>query len=165
MIAAYPGSFDPFTKGHVDILKRSSALFDLTYVLVSTNWDKDHMFDFAERKEIAERSIKDVMDKSSASKIKVVTHMGITADFLNSKDVDVVVRGLRDGYDLNYEIDLEQYLRATTKVETVYLTPMTENLNTSSSLVRMFLKSGRVKPTSKYLCPSAYSYILDLKRT
>lgn len=154
-VAAYPGSFDPFTKGHLDILVRASALFHKVYVMVADNHEKDHYFPAEARKILVEKSL-----DPHITNVEVVVHSGVTADFLNAYEVDVVVRGIRNATDLDYEIKLEQYLRATTSAETVYLTPMTENLNTSSTLVRMFLRTGRVEKTKDYMASGAYEWYI-----
>jgi len=161
MIAAYPGSFDPFTKGHLDILCRASTLFETVYVMVSNNQNKTHYFTPTERKTIIEKPLTDVI---GGDNIKVVTHTGVTADFLSALEVDVVVRGVRNATDLNYEIKLEQYLRATTPAETIYLTPMTENLNTSATLVRMFLITGRLAQVEPFVTESAFAYLSEFKQ-
>lgn len=159
MIAAYPGSFDPFTRGHLDILMRASSLFDKVYVMVADNHEKEHFFTAEQRERLAGESLSDVV---GAFNVEVLTISGTTANFLNEHEVDVVIRGIRNATDLNYEIKLEQYLRATTVTDTVYLTPMTENLNTSSTLVRMFLMTGRLMEAEKYLSPSAFSYLVNI---
>jgi len=159
MIAAYPGSFDPFTKGHLDILMRASSLFDMVYVMVADNHEKDHFFTAEQRQALTEKSLSDVV---GISNVEVLTISGTTANFLNEHKVDVVIRGIRNATDLNYEIKLEQYLRATTVTDTVYLTPMTENLNTSSTLVRMFLMTGRLMEAEEYLSQSAFNYLIHI---
>jgi pantetheine-phosphate adenylyltransferase len=80
---------------------------------------------------------------------------------LDEHNVDVVIRGIRNATDLDHEIKLEQYLRRTSTAETVYLTPRTRNLNTSSTLVRMFLQTGKFEEAGRYMSTEAQKYIVD----
>jgi|AntRauTorcE11897_2_1112592.scaffolds.fasta_scaffold00294_10 pantetheine-phosphate adenylyltransferase len=163
-VAAYPGSFDPFTLGHMDILQRASKLFETVYVVVAHNANKSHLFSGDQRLEIVERSVTHLRDHyrmPEEADIRVRLHTGITSDFLDEHNVDVVIRGIRNATDLDHEIKLEQYLRRTSTAETVYLTPRTRNLNTSSTLVRMFLQTGKFEEAGRYMSTEAQKYIVD----
>jgi pantetheine-phosphate adenylyltransferase len=152
-IAIYPGSFDPITNGHVDIIERATKLFIArkVHVVVANNRDKKHMFEIDERMAIAEASLSHLKDK-----IELVSFEGIISDYAKEKNADVLVRGIRDYTDFSYEIQLEQFTRQTSSLETVYLSPYTSHLNTSSSLVRMFIQSGNIAEAKNYMCKEGF---------
>lgn len=147
-IAIYAGSFDCIHSGHIEIIKRAVALFPtrIVHVIVADNRNKKHFFTADERYSIVEASLKELVGK-----IKIVKFDGIISNYANDNDADVMIRGIRDGVDLNYETALEQFTRNTSSAETVYLSPYTEHLNTSSSLIRMFLETDNVSEAKKYM--------------
>lgn len=144
----FAASFDPIHNGHIDIIKRAIQLYPSRdiHVIVADNRDKKHMFTIDERYEIVKASLHEF-----ESNIKIVKFDGIISDYANKNNADIMVRGIRDGVDLSYEFNLEQFTRATSKMETSYLTPRTENLNTSSSLIRMFIKSGNISEAKNFM--------------
>lgn len=156
-IAIYPGSFDPLTLGHLDVIERATKLFisRKLHVIIANNRDKKHMFDIDERMAIAEASLSHLKDK-----IELVSYEGIISDYAKEYDADVMVRGIRDGVDFSYEVQLEQFTRHTSRLETVYLSPYTQHLNTSSSLVRMFIKSGNIAEAKQYMQKNGY-YVME----
>lgn len=95
-IAVYPGSFDPITMGHIDIIKRVSQIFDQVIVLVANSVDKKYLFTVEERAEYVRQAIKN-------KNIEVCTHNGLTTDFMKARSAQVIVRGLRAIADFEYE--------------------------------------------------------------
>lgn len=162
MKAIYPGSFDPITLGHLNIIERALKIFDEVIVVVANNDSKKHMFSFDERKRIIEESISDIQIPEN-KQLYIIGTTGIVSDAVKEFNADAIIRGVRNATDLDYEIKLEQYTRNTCDAETVYLSPYTEHLNTSSSLVRMFLQTNKTNTIDKYLSKSAIKYISRIK--
>lgn len=161
-IAIYAASFDPIHNGHIAIIDRASKLFIArkVHVIVANNLDKKHMFDIDERMKIVENSLAYLKDK-----IEIISYSGIIADYIKENNVDVSVRGIRNSTDFSYEVQLEQFTRDTTSIETVYLSPYTHDLNTSSSLLRMFIQSGNVQEAKKYMNYDGYNTMINLLKS
>lgn len=156
MKAVYPGSFDPFTLGHLNILERATKIFDSVTVVIAQNSQKNHMFSAEQRCKIV------LLSTNHLKNVKIIQHNGIVADFVNDENIDVIIRGIRGSTDLDHEIKLEQYNSKICTAETVYLTPKTDHLNTSSTLVRMFIESKQVNHLSNYVSKEAIEYIKSL---
>ncbi|SEG07839.1 pantetheine-phosphate adenylyltransferase [Paenibacillus sp. UNC499MF] len=150
MIAVYAGSFDPITLGHTSVIERATNLFDELHILVANNRAKQHRFTIGQRTELVRLSI------PSGKKIKIVAFEGIVADYVNEAGARAIVRGIRNATDFEYELQLEQYVRNTTKADTVYLSPYTPNMQTSSSLVRMFIATGKAELARAYMVEAAF---------
>jgi len=157
MRAIYPGSFDPFTLGHLNILERAVRLFDHIDIVVAGNRSKQYMFTADQRYRIVQLSTEHITNS-----ISVVSFPGIVADYIKDNKIDVIIRGIRGSSDLDYEIKLEQYNRKACFAETIYLTPGTEHLNTSSTLVRMFLQTKKPELAAEYVTPNALDYIMQV---
>lgn len=130
-IALYPGTFDPITLGHVDLVKRASRLFERVIVAVAANPGKKPMFTLEERTALAEESLADL------SNVSVVGFSGLTVAYAKEHGVDVILRGLRAVSDFEYEFQLagmNRHLADT--VETMFLTPSEKYTYVSSTLVR-----------------------------
>jgi len=152
--AVYPGSFDPFTLGHLNILERATRMFRHIDVVVAGNKAKTYMFTPEQRCEIIRLSTLHI-----SQSISIVHHSGVTADYISERSIDVIIRGIRGSTDLDYEIKLEQYNRKACLAETVYFTPTTQHLNTSSTLVKMFLQTKKLDLAAEYLTENAQAYI------
>ncbi|MFE5320079.1 pantetheine-phosphate adenylyltransferase [Paenibacillus sp. NPDC056579] len=157
MRAIYPGSFDPFTLGHLNILERATRLFEHIDVVVAGNSSKTYLFTPEQRCEIIRLSTLHV-----SQSVSIVHHGGVIADYIAERSIDVIIRGIRGSTDLDYEIKLEQYNRKACLAETVYLTPTTKHLNTSSTLVKMFLQTKKYELAAEYLTEHAQEYIQSL---
>ncbi|MNZ94959.1 Phosphopantetheine adenylyltransferase [compost metagenome] len=155
MRAVYAGSFDPITLGHVSVIERAFQLFSEVHIIVANNRSKQHHFTIEQRTELVGLSVK------QDEKLKIVPYSGIVADYINQYDIQVVIRGIRNATDLEYELQLEQYIRNTTLADTVYLSPYTHYMQTSSSLVRMFLQSDKTELAATYMVPRAYEKMLE----
>lgn len=133
----YPGTFDPITLGHEDLVRRASRLFDKVVVAIAANPGKEPMFTLDERVELAESVLSDF------SNVEVTGYEGLTVDFARKNDLQVIVRGLRAISDFEYEFQLANMNRhLTDEVETAFLTPTEKYTYISSSLVREICSLG-----------------------
>jgi pantetheine-phosphate adenylyltransferase len=138
-IAVYPGSFDPFTVGHLDIAERASALFDELIVAVVHNPNKTPMFSLVERVELVERSL----SEAGLSNIRVVAlESGLLVDLCADVEADVIVKGARSATDVDFELPMAQINRELSGIETVILVSAPELSHISSSLVRQVAQNG-----------------------
>ena len=128
--AIFPGSFDPITLGHVDIINRSMPLFDELVIAIGVNSTKKYMFSLDKRKAFIEETF------HAEPKIKVVTYEGLTVDFCHEIEADFIVRGLRNPSDFEFEKTITQVNRRLSKIETVFLLTSAETAFISSSIVR-----------------------------
>ncbi|WP_314010830.1 pantetheine-phosphate adenylyltransferase [Pseudostreptobacillus hongkongensis] len=136
----YPGSFDPITKGHLDIIKRTSMLFDELIIGVFVNYSKKSWFSTNERVEL----IKKVLESEGITNAKIVEFSGLLVDYINKEDIDILVRGLRAVSDYEYELQVNLTNMALTnkKFETLFLTASREYLYLSSSIVKEVAING-----------------------
>ena len=136
--AIYPGSFDPVTFGHLDIIKRSSAMFDEVVVGVLNNNAKNPLFSTKERKEMLEEAVKEF------GNVEVISFDGLLIDFMKQNDISVIVRGLRAITDFDYELQIAQSNRKVSKetIDTVFLTTSIDYAYLSSSIVREYASYG-----------------------
>ena len=130
-LAVYPGSFDPLTKGHLDIIQRACRIFDAVIVAVSNNPSKKHTFSVSERIGMVKGSLKGLTNA------KVDTYSGLLVDYLKVKKAGILIRGLRVVSDMDYEFQLASMNRRLyNKVETVFLMPDERYTYLSSSVVK-----------------------------
>ncbi len=130
-IAVYPGSFDPVTLGHLDVMKRSAALVDLLIVGVLQNNKKNPLFSVEERVKILMQAIKDI------SNIKVESFSGLSIDFAKQCNAQFLVRGLRAITDFDYELQMAQTNRIlASEIDTIFLTTSLEYAYLSSTTVK-----------------------------
>ena len=134
--AVYPGSFDPCTNGHLDIIDRSAQLFDKVIVAVLTNSSKTPVFTVSERIELLKTATADY------SNVEVCSFSGLLVDFLRKIDVKVVIKGIRAVSDFEYEFQMALTNKA--------LYPELETLFMHSSQEHMFLSSSVVREVAKY---------------
>ena len=134
--AVFPGSFDPITLGHVDIIQRSLPLFDEIIIAVGVNADKKYMFPLDKRLEF----IKNLFPEES--KIKVEQYSSLTVDFCRQKKADFIVRGLRNPADFEFEKAIAQVNRELSSIETVFFLTAAETSFISSSMVREIIHHG-----------------------
>ena len=170
MNAIFPGSFDPFTRGHLDIVDRASRMFDQLCIVIATNSAKPRRYDPS----IMQTLIKDTMTmRPVRGNISVVVCETTIADFAASHNVDVIVRALRNGSDLGYEEMVEtgnnillNDIAPGKKIEHIYLMCRPEYSRVSSTLARELISAGagfqeldKILPTSIAL----YAYLQDTK--
>ena len=138
-IAVCPGSFDPITKGHLDIIKRASKLFDRVIVVVMTNAAKSPLFTQVERMDLLQRAITD----AGIDNVIVDCYDGLLADYVKMRNATAIVKGLRAMSDFEYEFQMALTNRKIyPEAETVFLTTAAENMYLSSSLVKQVGKLG-----------------------
>lgn len=116
MKAIYPGSFDPLTYGHVDIMKRAATMFDEVIVVIMTNDAKKPLFSIEERLQMLEETVKDIPG------VKVATSKGLTVDFAHQHNASVIIRGIRAVMDYEYELQQSTInMMLADDIETVFL--------------------------------------------
>ncbi len=134
--ALFPGSFDPITLGHFDIIKRGIHLFDEIVVAIGINAEKKYMFTIEQRKQFIEEAFKD------EPKVKVVTYKGMTVDFCKEIEANFILRGLRNPADFEFEKAIAHTNRKLTKIETVFLLTAANTSFISSSIVRDVIRNN-----------------------
>jgi len=134
--ALFPGSFDPLTLGHYDIIKRGIDLFDEIIVAIGINASKKYMFSIEERKQFIEEAFKD------EPKIKVTTYKGMTVDYCAKIDAKFILRGLRNPADFEFEKAIAHTNRKLSKIETVFLLTASKTSYISSSIVRDVIRNN-----------------------
>ena len=135
--AGYPGTFDPMTMGHVDLVKRASKLFDSVIIAIASSDSKKPMFSLEERIDIGNKIFAD------DPKVEVVGFSGLLVNFAKENDADILIRGLRVVADFEYEFQLANMNRAMSpEIESVFLTPKEEYSYISSSLVKEIASMG-----------------------
>lgn len=136
-IAVCPGSFDPITMGHLDIITRASALFDRVIVLISVNVAKKTAFTLEERKALAAKAV------AHLPNAEVDSFDGLLVEYVRSRQASVIVRGLRAMSDFEYEFQMAlANKRLNPDAETMFLTTAAENMYLSSSLVKQIAGFG-----------------------
>lgn len=133
--AVFPGSFDPFTLGHQDVIERSMDLFDELIIAIGVNADKKYMFTLEQRKKFIQDSFLD------HPKIKVVTYQGLTVHFCEKHDVNYILRGLRNPADFEFEKAIAHTNRDLAAIETVFLLTAASTSYISSSIVRDVIRN------------------------
>ena len=135
--AVYPGTFDPMTMGHVDLVRRASKLFDSVIIAIASSDSKKPMFSLEERIEIGNKIFAD------DPKVEVVGFSGLLVNFAKDNDANILIRGLRVVADFEYEFQLANMNRAMSPdIESVFLTPKEEYSYISSSLVKEIATMG-----------------------
>ena len=136
-IAVYPGTFDPMTNGHLDIIRRSTTLFDRVFVSVLENEGKSPLFSVVERMDLIRRCV------GSIDRVEVHSFSGLLVDFMRRLDATVVVRGIRAVSDYEYELQMALMNRELNPaVETIFMLPSVEYTFVSSRLVKEVFRLG-----------------------
>ena len=134
--AVFPGSFDPITLGHTDIIDRALPLFDEIILAIGTNSDKKYMFSLEQRIHFLEETYKD------ESKVRVMTYNGLTVDFCKEQNAGFILRGLRNAIDLEYEKTIAQTNFKLSGIESVFLLTSSGKSHISSTVVRDVIRHG-----------------------
>ncbi len=134
--AIFPGSFDPITLGHYDIIERGVHLFDEIIIAIGTNADKQYMFSEKERKSFIEEAFKQLPN------VKVDTYKGLTIDYCKKVDAQFILRGLRNPADFEFEKAIAHTNRKLSGIETVFLLTSSGKSYISSSIVRDVIRNG-----------------------
>lgn len=159
-IAIYAGSFDPLTNGHLDVLKASLAVADIVYAAIGIHPGKKPLFSFEERVELIEAAAKVEFGKDGA-RIKVVAFDGLVIDAARKQGASIMIRGLRDGTDLDYEMQMAGMNETMApELQTVFL-PASPSVRTiTATLVRQIASmGGNIRP----FVPEAVAEALNTK--
>ena len=136
-IAIYPGSFDPITNGHVDLIHRACKLFDKVIIAITQNANKDSFLSIDQRVKAVETAIEPLTNT------RVLSFDSLLVDFAREHNAQIIIRGLRAVSDFDYEFQLSgMNKRLNPAIETLFMTPSEEFANISSSLVREILSLG-----------------------
>ncbi len=155
-IAIYPGSFDPITKGHLDILKNASGIFDKVIIAVARNGEKKGFLSTEERVELIKKSIKGL------DNVEVDAFEGLTIEYAKKRGAEILIRGLRAVSDFEYEMQLSQTNSALCdEIKTVFLTTKPKYNFISSSTIREILQNNG--DISKFV-PQAVNEYLTQRR-
>lgn len=134
--AVFPGSFDPITLGHVDVIERALPLFDELVIAIGVNAEKKYMFSLEERISFINKAFAD------QPKIKVETYKGLTVDYCKDINADFILRGLRNPADFEFEKAIAQTNRNLSGIETVFLLTSAQTSFISSSIVRDIMRNN-----------------------
>ncbi|WP_345764253.1 pantetheine-phosphate adenylyltransferase [Diaminobutyricibacter sp. McL0608] len=156
-IAVVPGSFDPVTLGHLDVIERSAGLFDEVHVLVVHNPDKAALLPIAQRVALIERSIEDAGIEGNI--VVASWSVGLLVDYCTDVGAHVLVKGIRSQIDVAYETPMAIVNRNLADVETIFLLPDPANAHVSSSLVRQVSALGG--DVSPYVPAAVYDYLQE----
>ena len=135
-VAVFPGSFDPITLGHYDIVERAYPLFDKIIIAIGQNSQKKYMFSLEERMNFIRKSF------AKFPNIEVDHFEGLTVDYCRSKNVNFILRGLRNPADFEFEKAIAHTNRRLSKIETVFLLTAAKTSYISSSIVRDVIRNG-----------------------
>ncbi len=152
--AVYPGTFDPITNGHSDLVKRAIKMFDRVILAIADNPDKSPLFSLDERIELAKSVL------SNSDRVEVVGFSGLLIDFAENSGSNVILRGLRAVSDFEYEFQLASMnRRLNCNIETVFLTPSENHTFVSASLVKEIAKyQGNVE---QFVDPTVFTALKD----
>ncbi len=134
--AIFPGSFDPITLGHEDIIRRGITLFDEIVIAIGINAEKKYMFSLEERKKFLEETFKDEPN------VSIITYEGLTIDLCKKIKANFILRGLRNPADFEFEKAIAHTNRRMSKIETVFLLTAAKTSYISSSIVRDVIRNN-----------------------
>ena len=150
--AIYPGSFDPFTNGHLDIVKKSAVLFDEVFVVIGTNAQKSRTFESGKMKAAIEAALMEL----DITNVQVIVYEGLVAEFARTQKIKYMIRGLRNNMDYNYEENIAEVNKLINPdMEYVYF--RAENVAVSSSMVKELHSFGL--DVSPYLPEAVYEML------
>ncbi len=135
-IVLFPGSFDPLTHGHLDIIDRAATLFKKVLIAVGENPLKEHVFTPQERKDML------VQHTSHLKNVEVLTYAGLTVEFARTIGARAILRGIRDTVDLHAELEIAATNRIIGDIETVFLLTSGQHILTSSTLIKQIVEIG-----------------------
>ncbi|NVK35361.1 MAG: pantetheine-phosphate adenylyltransferase [Rhodobacteraceae bacterium] len=142
-IAIYPGSFDPITNGHLDILKQGLALADELVVAVGVHPGKTGVFSYEERASLIKSAVKESLSSEEASRLQVVSFSNLVVEAAQSFGATVLVRGIRDGSDLDYEMQMAGMNgQMAPNIQTVFFPASPASRHITATLVRQIAKMG-----------------------
>ena len=136
-IALIPGTFDPVTVGHMELVRTAAALFDEVIVCISVNPEKKHLFDEETRKEMLRKAV------AAYPNVRVDAQHGMTADYAVSVGASCIIRGIRDEKDAKYELEMADFNRNYRGIRTLFVPAPSGIADVSSTLVREKLANGQ----------------------
>lgn len=140
--AVITGTFDPITRGHTDVIRAASEMFDEVYVCVLNNAEKRTMFTEEERLRIASAAV-NVLRKEGISNIVAESYLGLTSDYMRERGIKYIVKGIRNSVDFDYEYGMAQIMKKFLPgCETVFIPAVPEHIHISSTFVRELVKYG-----------------------
>jgi len=155
--AMYPGTFDPITNGHQDLVRRAAGIFERVVVAIAANPNKAPMFSLDQRVDLARQVLADLPN------VEIMGYSGLTVEFARKHGLSVVVRGLRAVSDFEFEFQLANMSRHLAReIETVFLTPQEQFTFISSSLIREIAVLGG--ETKEFVHPIVEAELKKLKR-
>ena len=157
-LAVYPGSFDPITLGHVDIIERCSKIVDELHVLVVHNPEKTPRFSSAKRIELIEESLKEAGVTSSKIKVTELSS-GLLVDYIRKVDAKLLIKGFRNNVDLDYELPMAKVNRDLSGIETIFISADPQYGLVASSLVREVASLGG--PVQNYVSAAVAKALLE----
>ena len=134
--AIFPGSFDPITIGHIEIVEKSLKIFDEIIIAIGTNPEKNYMFTESQRLNFIIKYFK------NKKNVKVVAYDGLTFELCKKLDVKFIVRGVRNILDFEYEKNMAEFNRNLGQIETIIITSSNKNSHISSSFVKELIKNN-----------------------
>ena len=150
-IAVYPGTFDPTTLGHLDVIKAGSMLFDEVIVAILVNVQKNPMFSKEERLAMVEESVREC----KLSNVRVVFFEGLTTELVRQEGATVIIRGLRLVMDFEAELDISFNNRILGRgIPTIFIPPVQKHIHIRSATVRELLSFGKKKKLKHYVPPA-----------
>ena len=157
--AIYPGTFDPITFGHIDVIKKGLKIADNVIIAISDINNKDYLFDVEERIEIVKKAL--FIDlKLKRNKVKVIGFKSLTTDLCKKYNANIILRGLRAVSDFEYEFQLAGMNRKlNSKIETIFLMSNVENQIISSNFVKEIISLGG--DVKKFTTKSTIKYLKD----
>lgn len=147
-IGLFPGTFDPISNGHVDVIARGKNLFDKLIVAIGRNPEKKELFSVDERLDMIQKIVSEIGDN-----IEVTTYQGLTVDYARELKATAILRGIRNVTDLNFEFQLALTNRAIADVETVFIMTGEMYAFTSSSLIKQIAAGGDIERLHRLLPP------------
>jgi pantetheine-phosphate adenylyltransferase len=157
-LAVYPGSFDPITLGHVDIINRCSKIVDELHVLVVHNPEKSPRFSSAKRIELIEESLKEAGVTSANIKVTELSS-GLLVDYIRKVDAKLLIKGFRNNVDLDYELPMAKVNRDLSGIETIFISADPQYGLVASSLVREVASLGG--PVQNYVSAAVAKALLE----
>ena len=157
-LAVYPGSFDPITLGHVDIIERCSKIVDELHVLVVHNPEKSPRFSSAKRIELIQESLKEAGVTSANIKVTELSS-GLLVDYIRKVDAKLLIKGFRNNVDLDYELPMAKVNRDLSGIETIFISADPQYGLVASSLVREVASLGG--PVQNYVSAAVAKALLE----
>ena len=157
-LAVYPGSFDPITLGHVDIIERCSKIVDELHVLVVHNPEKKPLFSSAQRIELIQDSLKEAGVTSKNIKVTELSS-GLLVDYIKKVDAKLLIKGFRNNVDLDYELPMAKVNRDLSGIETIFISADPQYGLVASSLVRQVAALGG--PVQNYVSAAVAKALVE----